>query len=237
MVSIGIDPSINSTGVCVISFDETTKKISTSYYIITGHATKNTKDFAELNRVTILEYDKQTKGKDSDYTTKEISKYNNFRAICDRVSDILRRHNPDYVTMEGISYGSVGSSALVDLAGLNFMLRDVISKSCSCEMTIISPTENKRFAVGCGSINKDAIIAAWTRCDDIKAVKNAKIDDIADAYFMALYNSVTAGDFKAVFEKHDIDLSPYKKKRKVKSNDDEDVMRVFADILPVGKSV
>lgn len=229
MVSIGIDPSINSTGVCVIRYENDI--IQTEYYIITNHLTKATSTFTEKHdNIHVISYNKETNEKRDDYTTKEMKKYYNFKTICHHVSEILKKHNPDFVTMEGISYGSVGSAALVDLSGLNFMLRHTISDSCNAEITIVSPTENKRFAVGCGSINKIAIVDTWSRCENFTVNKSAKVDDIADAFFMALYRAVDDESFSRKFVMPTIEITEEHKVKRKKKEVDNDVSEAFYNI-------
>jgi Holliday junction resolvasome RuvABC endonuclease subunit len=159
-----------------------------------------------------------------------MKKYYNFKTICHHVSEILKKHNPDFVTMEGISYGSVGSAALVDLSGLNFMLRNTISNSCNAEITIVSPTENKRFAVGCGSINKIAIVDTWSRCENFTVNKSAKVDDIADAFFMALYRAVDDESFNDKFVLPTIEITEEHKVKRKKKELDPDVSEAFYNI-------
>lgn len=229
MVSIGIDPSINSTGVCVIMYENDV--IQTEYYIITNHLTKATSTFTEKHdNIHVISYYKETNERGDDYTTKEMKKYYNFKTICHHVSEILKKHNPDFVTMEGISYGSVGSAALVDLSGLNFMLRNTISNSCNAEITIVSPTENKRFAVGCGSINKIAIVDTWSRCEKFTVNKSAKVDDIADAFFMALYRAVDDESFSDKFVLPTIEITEEHKLKRKKKELDPEVSEAFYNI-------
>lgn len=229
MVSIGIDPSINSTGVCVIMYENDV--IQTEYYIITNHLTKATSTFTEKHEnIHVISYNKESNEKRDDYTTKEMKKYYNFKTICHHVSEILKKHNPDFVTMEGISYGSVGSAALVDLSGLNFMLRNTISNSCNAEITIVSPTENKRFAVGCGSINKIAIVDTWSRCENFTVNKSAKVDDIADAFFMALYRAVDNESFSNKFVMPTIEITEEHKVKRKKKEVDNDITDAFYNI-------
>ena len=229
MVSIGIDPSINSTGVCVITYENDV--IQTEYYIITNHLTKATSTFTEKHEnIHVISYNKETNEKRDDYTTKEMKKYYNFKTICRHVSEILKKHNPDFVTMEGISYGSVGSAALVDLSGLNFMLRNTISNNCNAEITIVSPTENKRFAVGCGSINKIAIVDTWSRCEKFTVNKSAKVDDIADAFFMALYRAVDDESFNDKFVLPTIEITEEHKVKRKKKELDPEVSEAFYNI-------
>ena len=66
--------------------------------------------------------------------------------------------------MEGVSYGSRGSAALVDLAGLNFAIRMTILKE-DIPFNILAPTSVKKFAVGDGGAEKDVMIASWKKLD------------------------------------------------------------------------
>jgi hypothetical protein len=89
--------------------------------------------------------------------------------------------------MEGVSYGSVGSAALVDLAFLNASIRMVL-KMKGIKFEIVSPTSLKKFACSNGQAEKDVIIDAWKRLDrNVSDVKDIKIDDLADSYFLAHY--------------------------------------------------
>ena len=87
--------------------------------------------------------------------------------------------------MEGISYGSRGSSALADLAGLNFAIRMFLLIE-DVPFNILAPTSVKKFAVGNGAAEKDVIIASWKKVDrNISEVTEIKLDDLADSYFIA----------------------------------------------------
>jgi Holliday junction resolvasome RuvABC endonuclease subunit len=91
--------------------------------------------------------------------------------------------------MEGVSYGSRGSAALVDLAGLNFAIRMTLSGK-NIQYNILAPTSIKKFAVGNGSAEKDVMIASWKKLDkNISSIETIKVDDLADSYFIAHYIS------------------------------------------------
>ena len=92
-----------------------------------------------------------------------------------------------FVQMEGVSYGSRGSAALVDLAGLNFAIRMTLSGK-NIQYNILAPTSIKKFAVGNGSAEKDVMIASWKKLDkNISNISDIKVDDLADSYFIAQY--------------------------------------------------
>lgn len=178
-VIIGIDPSINSTGICVVCGD------TCKYYMIVSKMTKKMTQF-KSQFVKIFPYEKNI-AKDLEYKDKEISKTNNIYQICNIIDRIVEIYRPSMVLMEGISYGSTQGAALVDLAGLNYAIRMVLKKY-NIPFEIIPPTSVKKFAVSIGNAEKDIIIDAWKRLDPkISNIKDIKIDDLADSYFIAHY--------------------------------------------------
>ena len=194
MIKIGIDPSINCTGICIWD----TKENTHSYYMIPSKMTKKMKEFN--NRyVNIFPYEK-TQTDSSDYSTKESVKFNNIYNICKNINNIIDWYEePEYdeygladyneieVYMEGVSYGSVGSAALVDLAFLNASIR-MLLRQRGIPFIIISPTSLKKFACANGQAEKDIMIDAWKRMDfNISNIKDVKVDDLADSYFLAHY--------------------------------------------------
>ena len=182
MVKIGIDPSINSTGICVDLGDK-----QYIYYNIVSHATKKLKQFKHDN-VYIIDYGKQVEKYD-DYPSKEHQKTNNIFSICAAIKEIISKYNPDVILMEGVSYGSTGSAALVDLAGLNFAIRmSIRNLNSSVPLIIIPPTSVKKFAVANGQADKCVIVDAWKRIDkNIADITDIKIDDLADSFFISQY--------------------------------------------------
>lgn len=177
---IGIDPSINCTGVCV--WDE--EKNINIYYMICGKSTKKMRAFKN-DYVNILDYNKINV--EGDYESKERIKTSNIYNICRILGDIINIYKPSRVVMEGVSYGSVGSAALVDLAGLNFMIRYMLENK-EVIYKIVPPTSVKKFAVANGQADKYIIIDAWKRLDrNIYNINDIKLDDLADSYFLAHY--------------------------------------------------
>ena len=182
MVYMGIDPSINCTGVCIYNDIDNTH----NYYMIVSKCTKKMKEFVHPN-VNIIEYNKRESNK-GDYHIKEYNKSANIYDICIVIRDIIQHHEPDLIQMEGVSYGSRGSAALVDLAGLNFAIRMTLLSE-NIQYNILAPTTIKKFAVGNGSAEKDVMIASWKKLDrNISCIENIKVDDLADSYFIAHYH-------------------------------------------------
>ena len=179
---MGIDPSINCTGVCIFNTNDN----SHIYYMIVSKCTKKMKDFKH-DYVNIIEYNKRESNK-GEYSIKEYNKSANIYDICIIIRDIIQCHEPDLIQMEGVSYGSRGSAALVDLAGLNFAIRMTLLNE-SIQYNILAPTTIKKFAVGNGSAEKDVMIASWKKLDNnISNIYEIKVDDLADSYFIAHYS-------------------------------------------------
>ena len=182
MTIMGIDPSINCTGVCI--YDDVNN--IHYYYMIVAKMNKKMQQF-DNEFVKIISYNKQEYSKD-DYPTKEFKKSVNVQSICYYIRDIIQHHEPNLVQMEGISYGSRGSSALADLAGLNFAIRMSVLDENNLQFNIIAPTSVKKFAVGNGGVEKDVMIASWKKLDkNITDITQIKLDDLADSYFLAHY--------------------------------------------------
>ena len=179
---MGIDPSINCTGVCIYDTNNNTHL----YYMIVSKCTKKMKAFKN-NFVNIIEYSKRESNK-GEYSVKEYNKSYNIYDICVILRDLIQHHEPDLVQMEGVSYGSRGSAALVDLAGLNFAIRMTLFSE-NIQYNILAPTSIKKFAVGNGSAEKDVMIASWKKVDkNICNIVDIKVDDLADSYFIAHFS-------------------------------------------------
>ena len=182
MIYIGIDPSLNSTGVCI---NDNGKY---KYYIITSKSTKKIREFSS-KYVKYLIYEKaDTNKKMNEYDEVERNKAQNIYNVCALIEQLLKKYKECEIYMEGVSYGSIGSSAIVDLSGLNFALRNVFIK-LGKKFTIVSPSQNKKFATGLGNADKELMIFSWLKIEKHieEIVKDQKIDDLADAFFLSNY--------------------------------------------------
>ena len=186
---IGVDPSIDSTGICCLKDGE-----DPIYYLIVSsnkYKSKKMQEFIKTfdhDRLHIRFYHRcdvsWTPYTLTDYSLKEYLKTTDFNVICNHLKDIIQETSSELAFIEGISYGSAGH--VVDLAGLNYLMRKTVI-SCNVMECIIAPTENKKIATGNGAAKKEEMIYAWHACDDIwKDIdKRIKTDDLADAYFLA----------------------------------------------------
>ena len=200
---IGIDPSINSTGMCIQFYnDDLTKRVKDDkFYIIRGNKLTKREKKAEQENAQLFEYvlyDKiETKESENNHEFEKI-KTENFIKIVDCVYNIVynnykRCDNPEdpvlniWICQEGISYGStLRTKSIFDLPGLNYMLRMKFMQNDSNLIYVVgTPGEIKKFATGAGNANKDLIISVFKNI--YPDLTLPKVDDIADAYFMASY--------------------------------------------------
>ena len=187
---MGIDPSINSTGVCLM--DENN---NTEFFIIKPNKLKKEEQKALDNILNLnyLLYDKidLTIYKDNNHLS-EYYKTINILNIVKSIKDIIHQktilNNELYILMEGISYGSsMKTKSIYDLAGLNFLIRNacISSNLENTHLIIAPPSEIKKFASGNGNCQKDVInnlfMCIFPEFNEYKI----KIDDISDAYFMS----------------------------------------------------
>ena len=191
---VGIDPSINSTGV-TINIWENNSLFTEVFYIIKGNKlTKKEQKIAEdddLNKVIYSTYEKIDIKDAHDSHELELIKTKNLLNIVNVISHIITVYSKHcdyiYVGMEGLSYGSsVRTRSIYELAGLNYLIRNELMTKHMCKLYILPPTEVKKFATGIGNCSKDAVINVFSSIFP-NLLKIPKIDDIADSWFICNY--------------------------------------------------
>lgn len=191
---VGIDPSINSTGV-TINIWENNSLFTEVFYIIKGNKlTKKEQKVAEdddLNKVIYSTYEKIDIKDAHDSHELELIKTKNLLNIVNVISHIINVYSKHcdyiYVGMEGLSYGSsVRTRSIYELAGLNYLIRNELMTKHMCKLYILPPTEVKKFATGIGNCSKDAVINVFSSIFP-NLLKIPKIDDIADSWFICNY--------------------------------------------------
>ena len=197
-IYVGIDPSINSTGITCLPFEDD-KLIKEMFYIIKPDKLTKKEDQAEqknIHRFMYVLYQKPEFDKDNNH---EVEYYKTiiFKQILNDIENVVKKFISQvtdnkllynlYVCQEGISYGSsVRTKSVFDLAGLNFLLRMmVIIKFDITFFLIATPSEIKKKTSGNGNCNKDVMISLF------KSLKPdfdlPKLDDVADSFWMANY--------------------------------------------------
>ena len=127
-IYIGIDQSINSTGICLKKYKDE-KLIYEHFYIITNKTTKKALLYSQsLDNFNYIIYEKHEKSEASDNNEFEMNKLINNIFITNYIIDIIDKsieNDSDliFIGMEGISYQSGQTKSLIDLAGLSTLIR------------------------------------------------------------------------------------------------------------------
>ena len=193
-VFIGIDPSINSTGMTI-----RTDTGFCRFFIIKGDKLTKKEKNAQLNNSEIFEYclyQKENVKDTNNAHERELAKAHNLSTIADTIYNIIeellqqfrKTSTIDSVTicMEGISYGSIHSAAVMDLAGLNYLIRDRLHHHTVVGTLLVTPpAEVKRFYTGSGNANKQLMISTFK--GSFPDFDLPKIDDVCDSEGMAKY--------------------------------------------------
>lgn len=193
-VFIGIDPSINSTGMTI-----RTDTGFCRFFIIKGDKLTKKEKNAQSNNSEIFEYclyQKENVKDTNNAHERELAKAHNLSTIADTIYNIIeellqqfrKTSTVDSVTicMEGISYGSIHSAAVMDLAGLNYLIRDRLHHHTVVGTLLVTPpAEVKRFYTGSGNANKQLMISTFK--GSFPDFDLPKIDDVCDSEGMAKY--------------------------------------------------
>ena len=193
-VFIGIDPSINSTGMTI-----RTDTGFCRFFIIKGDKLTKKEKNAQSDNSEIFEYclyQKENVKDTNNAHERELAKAHNLSTIADTIYNIIeellqkfrKTSTIDSVTIctEGISYGSIHSAAVMDLAGLNYLIRDRLHHHTVVGTLLVTPpAEIKRFYTGSGNANKQLMISTFK--GSFPDFDLPKIDDVCDSEGMAKY--------------------------------------------------
>ena len=195
-IFVGIDPSLNSTGLC-LQFYEDNKMVKDIFYIIkpnkltkreqTAQDTLINFDYVLYNKIDLNMYKDNNLFYEYWKTVNMISIVKKIKeCIYDNIQGI--KQYKLYIVQEGISYGSSArTKSVFDLAGLNYMIRNEFIEKENIAFFIAPPTHIKKFATGIGNCKKELIIELFKSVEPKLAEKLPKVDDIADAYYMSKF--------------------------------------------------
>jgi crossover junction endodeoxyribonuclease RuvC len=79
-----------------------------------------------------------------------------IRNIVDEIIFIIEKYNPAIVVMESIAFMAHNTTALAQLCGVNYMVRDAVYKNHLLYM--VTPTGLKKFITGKGNCQKDLML-------------------------------------------------------------------------------
>lgn len=191
---VGIDPSINSTGITINIWEDNSLFTEVFYIIKPNKLTRKEQKVTEDDDLKAVIYSTYEKidTKDADDSHKlELIKTKNLLNIVNVISHIITVYSKHcdkiYVGMEGLSYGSSARTrSIYELAGLNYLIRNELMTKHMCKLYILPPTEVKKFATGIGNCSKDVVINVFSSIFP-HLLKIPKIDDIADSWFICNY--------------------------------------------------
>lgn len=194
---VGIDPSINSTGITIARY-ENNVEVEIKFYIIkNGKLTKRESAANDsIDNFEYIIYNKidLTQFKDDNHVF-EYYKTKNMVEVVNTIYDLILNEVKKYtsavnVVIEGISYGSsIRTKSVFDLAGLNYMIRYklITGDIQHLNLSIATPSNIKKYATGKGNANKESIMTIFKYI--FPEMQNIpKLDDIADSYFMAMFS-------------------------------------------------
>ena len=194
---VGIDPSINSTGITIARY-ENNVEVEIKFYIIkNGKLTKRESAANDsIDNFEYIIYNKidLTQFKDDNHVF-EYYKTKNMVEVANTIYDLILNEVKKYasavnVVIEGISYGSsIRTKSVFDLAGLNYMIRYklITGDIQHLNLSIATPSNIKKYATGKGNANKESIMTIFKYI--FPEMQNIpKLDDIADSYFMAMFS-------------------------------------------------
>lgn len=194
---VGIDPSINSTGITIARY-ENDVEVEIKFYIIkNGKLTKRESAANDsIDNFEYVIYDKiDLKQFKDDNHVFEYYKTKNMVEVVNTIYDLILNEAKKYsaivnVVIEGISYGSsIRTKSIFDLAGLNYMIRYklITSDMKHLNLSIATPSNIKKYATGKGNANKESIMTIFKYIfPEMESIP--KLDDIADSYFMAMFS-------------------------------------------------
>lgn len=186
MTVIGIDPSLNNTGICIKYEDD-----SYEYVLLSTNATnKFFKAVQEFKDIDLRMIRKETCASGPKSIRKSIFRQvnttENIYHIAHTAGEIISAIHPDYVVIEAPALAASGYVA--DLMGLNHAIRlECYRRDIPCYP--VPPTTVKLHSVGNGRATKEMMIGTWLRLfPQYKSLEGMKIDDLADAYFLCSFD-------------------------------------------------
>lgn len=192
IAKIGLDISINSTGVSfILDGDEQIVKFFQIVPVASAHS-------ASIQQLTY-----QRDWSKGNYSQEDLAKVNSAFSLSSKISQLLTKLKESYkvdafdVRIEGsiMSQGFKKQQARVnDLTVFNGTVKLMLLKNELVQtITVVSPGALKKIATGKGTAKKEQIVKCFL-AEFAEFVNIGKTDDIADAYYLAKfpYNSKLA---------------------------------------------
>lgn len=121
---------------------------------------------------------------------RPIDEMDRIKKIVGLVNISLEMYKPDVICMEGLAFMARNTSALMQLAGLNYMLRSMFHGHK--QWYIVAPSTLKKFITGKGQGDKGIIMMEIYKKYGIELSDN----NIADAFVLAQIGQAVLGAHK-----------------------------------------
>lgn len=203
MLHVGIDPSINCSGLTIYKNNK---------YHFYYH---NTNKVAKCRKLTekdfLYNFDIPTKYEvdNTILTSDDLKNTLRYKFTAEKICDIIELYSKDEdeIVISIESYALHGMGRVFDLAELSSLIKSkLIELPIKKKIISLRPTEVKKFATGKGNSKKEKMLKSFRELDteetnkileifDINNndyVKNTKspIEDIVDSYFICKYGMV-----------------------------------------------
>lgn len=172
IATIGIDPSLTGTGVVVLVDGKLKEK-----------ALIKTKPDVEKTPVN------------------ELKRLLNITSKIQLITNKYTQYT-EMVVIEGLSFGARNTTALIQLSGLNYLIRKLLYE-LNIPFTICAPTTLKKFICGKGNAQKDLVMMKVYKRYNVTLTN----DNEADAYVMSRIADALVREVKlTTFQKEVINL-------------------------------
>ena len=113
-----------------------------------------------------------------------------IKGIVHKVDEYLSKYNPDIICMEGLAFMARNTTALMQLAGLNYLLRTMFHGHK--QWFIVAPSTLKKFILGKGAGDKSLVMMEVYK----KYGEELSDNNIADAFVLAQIGQAIGGKHK-----------------------------------------
>jgi crossover junction endodeoxyribonuclease RuvC len=160
MITIGLDLSLTHTGFAIVDADG---EVLDSGVIKSKPV--GDKPLSETNRIVKIAED----------------------IVC-KIDERLPAENPKLVVIEGLAFMARNTTSLVQLSGLNYLVRVMLAQ-LKWPFMIVAPTTLKKFITGSGKGDKDKMLMTVYKKYGFEAIDN----NANDAYALAVCGLAVLG--------------------------------------------
>lgn len=114
-----------------------------------------------------------------------------------QIQEVIEQVRPKLVLMEGLAFSARNTTALMQLAGLSYLIREYLAVR-KIPFVIVAPTTLKKFVTGKGNGPKDIVILETYKRYGISFLDN----NLCDAFGLAQCGLAVLGDSKEKLPAH-----------------------------------